>query len=96
MISFMSKLVDEFTKALPATIARLLLLTAVIGAAMLHITSIRRIESIEMKQYALEMKVLPAVEELTNEVRGYRRDIIDQNRELREQRARDLRSRRIR
>lgn len=88
VIEFLLKIGAEFAKALPVAIVRVLLLLTLIGAGALHVTATRRINILERGADAAKVQqgaVMTKLDELTAEVRGYRNDILDQNRLLREQ-----------
>lgn len=76
-----------FVEALPAALARALLLGTLVAAGALHFFAIHRIEVLEVTQARQEERyqaTITVVTELRDEVRGYRADILEQNRLLRE------------
>ena len=90
MITFILGFFRELIKLLPAAVARVLLILTLLGGISLHLLSVRRIEVLERGADAAQIKgdlrynqLLRSVDELAIEVRGYRADILEQNKELR-------------
>lgn len=66
--------------------ARLLIVVFTLSAGYLYVSLKEEISEIKSKQVRIsteQVSVLAALQELTLEVRGYRQDIIEQNKELR-------------
>ena len=76
----------EIARALPAAFVRALLLGTVIGAGYFHYRGMQRVTALEQWQAsttAQNSHVISSVNELAAEVRGYRADILEQNKILR-------------
>jgi len=88
MIGAAVETLKELTRLLPAAVARLLLLLTLIGGAVLHFSSVRRIEILEKQHVeatANHNALLAATRELTDEVKLYRLAVLDENKALRRQ-----------
>jgi len=88
MIGAAVETLRELTRLLPAAVARLLLLLTLIGGAVLHFSSVRRIEILEKQHVeatANHNALLTATRELTDEVKLYRLAVLDENKALRRQ-----------
>lgn len=86
MLTFAIRVGEAFVRALPATLARLLLLAVVVGGLLLHHTATQRITKLEqasgMHEFQMSQLLL-AMQDLTGEVRAYRADQRDEIKALR-------------
>ena len=85
MTEALAKFLGALVQALPAAVARALLLLTLIGAVVLHLIAVRRIEVLE--QYRAENTAnqtahLAATRELAEEIKLYRTAILEQNKLL--------------
>ena len=86
MIGAAVETLKELSRLLPAAVARLLLLLTLVGGAVLHFTSVRRIDALERQHVefrANHTALLAATHELTDEVKLYRSAVLDENKRLR-------------
>lgn len=91
-LTFVADIGRALAKALPPIIAWVLLLLTAVGAVALHVTAAERITVLETQERKLEntdtllsgqnQLVMKSVQELTEEVRGYREDIREENKAL--------------
>jgi ABC-type transport system involved in cytochrome bd biosynthesis fused ATPase/permease subunit len=89
MLAFLLKVGQSIVHVLPAAIARLLVLAVLLVALLLHVSASRRIEKLEVAETERRVQyenVINAVTELKIEVRGYRDDMRQENKALKEQR----------
>ena len=90
MVAFALRVLEATAKALPANLARLLLLGTVVGAVVIHHRSTSRIAALEhasqMHEYQMGQLLL-AMQDLTGEVRAYRADQRDEIKALRARRG---------
>ena len=90
MLGFATKILEGAVKALPANLARLLLLGSVVGAIVVHHRSTSRIQALEhaSQRHEYQMaQLLMAMQDLTGEVREYRADQRDEIKALRARRG---------
>jgi hypothetical protein len=94
VLAFFLRVGEAIVRALPAALARLLLVAVLLGAAVLHLSAVSRIARLEREHDALaiETRLLRgAVTELLGEIRGYRDDIRAENKALKDERSRGKR-----
>jgi len=85
MVGALVDVLKEFTRLLPAGVARLLLLLTLVGAGVLHYTSVRRVEVLEQyraESTASQAAQLAATRELAEEIKLYRSAVLEQNKLL--------------
>ncbi len=95
MLALLTKTLKTIIDMLPAAVARLLLLLALVGALTLHLKASQRIRMLEDADGALRQAdallaeqnrhILEVMTDLTDEVRGYRQDMREENKALRAQ-----------
>jgi hypothetical protein len=86
MIGAVVETLKELSRLLPAAVARLLLLLTLVGGAVLHLTSVHRIEVLERQHVeaaANHNALLAATHELTDEIKLYRAAVLEENKALR-------------
>lgn len=88
MWEFFLKVWASFIEALPDKVVRILLIVVLLGALVLHASAASQITENTEKIIRIEAQseqVHEDVNKLTDEVREYRREVMEQNRLLREQ-----------
>lgn len=86
MLQFLPRFINELIVQVPCALARLLLIAITLGTGYFYVSIKDEIAELRLKQTSIsteQVSVLAALQELTLEVRGYRQDIIEQNKELR-------------